>query len=118
MSDSRAHQVAPVPPISGARAVQPVSSGRLAVPASSSDKLAAEADVAASTGGNLPAAYAQFVVNEDTHDVVIRIRDASTDRVISEYPSKQVEALAAYMRKYSDDLARARAARASQNQAS
>jgi uncharacterized FlaG/YvyC family protein len=42
--------------------------------------------------------------------VVIRIRDASTDRVINEYPSKQVQELEKYMKNYAETLARHRAA--------
>ena len=43
----------------------------------------ADDGVAAVTGGSLSAAYAEFVVNPDTHDVVIRIRELGTDRVIT-----------------------------------
>ena len=111
MPDSRAQQVAPVAPVNGAGAVQPVSPGHAASPGGPAAQVAVDHEVAASIGGNLPGAYAQFVVNEDTHDVVIRIRDSATDRVLQEYPSKQVEALAEYQRKYEQTLARYRAAR-------
>src|SRR6266851_5405605 len=65
---------------------------------------------AATTGGNLRAAYAQYDVNPDTHDVVLRIRDASTDQVISETPSKEVQAMSKYLNDYAATLSRHRAA--------
>jgi hypothetical protein len=55
---------------------------------------------AATTGGNLTAAYAQFAVSQDTHDIVIRIRDAATDRVISETPSPEIQKLTKYLNDY------------------
>ena len=64
---------------------------------------------AATTGGTLRAAYAQFIVNPDTNDVVVRIRDASTDEVLSELPSKDVQAMTQHLKDYADALARRRA---------
>ena len=61
---------------------------------------------AAVTGGALRAAYAQFVINPDTHDVVVRIRDAKTDALINEIPAPEVEELANFLRDYTDALAR------------
>lgn len=55
-------------------------------------------------------AYSELVVNPDTHDVIVRIRDAVTDRVLNEYPSTEVEHLALYLKQYSETLARRRAA--------
>ena len=110
MSDSLDHSVKPVAPVAGSQSVQPVRPeppqpiiARSATP----DR---KPDVAASTSGSLPPAYSQFVVNQDTHDVVIRIRDAATDQVLAEYPSQQVEEIAAYMKTYAETLARHRAA--------
>ena len=38
---------------------------------------------AATTGGTLRAAYAQYDVNPDTNDVVLRNRDATTDQYLN-----------------------------------
>jgi hypothetical protein len=57
-------------------------------------------DVAAITEGSLPHAYAQLVVNPDTHDVVIRIRDANTHEILSEYPSEAIEHMAKDLMQY------------------
>ena len=65
---------------------------------------------AATTGGSLRAAYAQYDVNPDTHDVVIRVRDAATDRVLSETPSKEIQAMSKYLNDYAATLSRHRAA--------
>jgi hypothetical protein len=68
------------------------------------------ATTAAATGGGLPAAYAQFVVNPDTNEVVMRIMDSATDAVLNEYPSKEVQAMSKHLRDYATTLARHRAA--------
>ena len=65
---------------------------------------------AATTGGNLRAAYAQYDVNPDTHDVVLRIRDATTDQVLSETPTKEVQAMSKCLNDYAATLSRHRAA--------
>jgi len=65
---------------------------------------------AATTGGSLRAAYAQYDVNPDTHDVVLRIRDATTDQVISETPSKEIQAMSKYLNEYAATASRHRAA--------
>jgi hypothetical protein len=99
MSDRVDSAIRPVPPVTGARPVQPVRSESAAQP---------RADIGAITGGSLPAAYAQIVVNPETHDVVIRVRHATTDQVISEHPASEVEAMAASMRRYAATAARRR----------
>jgi uncharacterized FlaG/YvyC family protein len=66
--------------------------------------------VGAATGGNLRPAYAQFATIPDTHDVVIRIRDATTDEVISETPSREVQAVTKYLADYAAAMARHQAA--------
>lgn len=115
MSDSHYDQIAPVPPVSNAAPVQPVRDQRSAALPGNNTQVPADRPAAAvTTGGMLPPAYAQFVVNQDTHDVVIRIRDANTDRIIEEYPSPQVEELAKYMKAYVD-TARQRAAKPPSN---
>jgi hypothetical protein len=110
MADSTDLNLRRVQPVGDAAPVQPVRNERLAGTNGGRTTAPHGHEVAAVTGGNLSAAYAQFVVNQDTHDVVIRIREAETDRVIAEYPSRQVEEMAASMQKYADTLARRRAA--------
>ena|SRR5919201_2404500 len=110
MSDSRELQIPPTPAVVGIAGVLPVRrEGAISTP----DKAKAEVGprrAAAVTGGNLRAAYAQFAVNPDTHDVVVRVRDSATDEVLREYPSKEVEALARYLNEYAEMLVRRRAA--------
>ena len=65
---------------------------------------------AAATSGQMRAAYAQFVIHPDTHDVIVRIRDAKTDEVLNEIPSPQVEEMSKFLRDYADTLARRRVA--------
>jgi uncharacterized FlaG/YvyC family protein len=60
--------------------------------------------------GQLSPAYAQLVINPDTHDVVIRVRDSATDEILREYPSKEVEHMAKYLKDYVDAATRRRAA--------
>jgi hypothetical protein len=111
MSDSQGHSIAPVTGVVKAPAVQAVRGQRSeALTGERRPATREHAAAAATTGGNLPPAYAEYVVNQDTNDVVIRIRDASTDRVINEYPSKQVQELEKYMKNYAETLARHRAA--------
>ena|SRR5258708_5003594 len=111
MSDSKGQSIAPVAGVPKAPAVQPVRAERsAAIPAKPPTATPDHHAAAAVTGGSLPAAYAQFVVDQDTHDVIIRIRDAATNEVINEYPSQQVEDMAKYMKTYAETLARHRAA--------
>jgi hypothetical protein len=110
MSDSNNLHVEPAPHVRGADPVQPVRSDR-PVHTPGDHKAGPDGNtVAASTGGNLRAAYAQFVINPDTQDVVVRIRDSATDEVLNEMPSKQVQAMSAYLKNYTETLARHKAA--------
>src|SRR5207302_10087634 len=71
MSDSRELVIHPTPAVVGTPGVAPVrSGGSVATPGKAIPERGAEG-AAASTGGDLRAAYAQLVVNPDTHDVVI-----------------------------------------------
>jgi hypothetical protein len=110
MSDRQNPAIEPVSPLGDAAPVQPVRSEGPSPATSQRSAVPRHEDVSALTSGGLSAAYAQFVVNPDTHDVVIRIREVATDRVINEYPSREVEAMATYMKQYADVLARRRAA--------
>jgi hypothetical protein len=83
------------------RSVQPGTSPR---------RDAGQGAQAAVTSGQLSAAYAQLIVNPDTHDVVIRVRSSVTDEIIREYPTKEVEHMAKFLRDYVDTVARRRAA--------
>jgi hypothetical protein len=102
MSDRIDSAITPVSPVSGVRPSQAVRS-KSAEPS--------RADVGAITGGSLPAAYAQVVANPDTHDLVIRVRHATTDEVISEHPSREVQAMDTSLRQYAAVLARLRASK-------
>jgi hypothetical protein len=110
MSDSSNLRIEPTPPVRGAGAVQPVRPERHAgTPAAKRPEPSGDA-VAATTGGTLRAAYAQIVVNPDTHDVVLRILDSATDAVLNEYPSKEVQAMSKGLQDYASALARRHAA--------
>lgn len=110
MSDTRELPIAPAPAVVGVPGVLPVRrEGSVGAPKQGAAEVGPQR-AAAATGGNLRAAYAQFAVNPDTHDVVIRVRDSATDEVLREYPSKEVEALASYLKQYAEMLARGRAA--------
>ena len=109
MSDSQDH-IEPVSPVRATAHVQPVRPERPAGTPAAQRPEPGQDSVAASTGGNLRPAYAQFVVNPDTNDVVIRIMDSETDAVLNEYPSKEVQAMSSYLQGYANTLARHRAA--------
>ena len=110
MSDTRELHIEPTPPVFGAARVQRVRPERPAGTPAPPRPEPSDDSVAATTGGNLRPAYAQFVVNPDTNDVVIRIMDSETDAVLNEYPSKEVQAMSSYLQGYARTLARHRAA--------
>src|SRR5438128_2674000 len=109
MSDSRDIQIQPTPAVGGPAPVQSVRHETPAVAQADQRPAPAQTTAAATTGGNLRAAYAQVEVNPDTHDLVIRILDATTDQVISETPSREVQAMTKYLSDYAQTLARHRA---------
>src|ERR1700682_4598283 len=110
MSDIHDPLVTPVSPVGRSAPVQPVRrdlpTAAPADPASASKP----STVVATTGGSLREAYAQFVVDPETHDTVLRIRDSNTNAVISESPSPEVEAMTRALKAYADTLARHHAA--------
>jgi len=113
MSYGRDLRIEPTPAVSRPAPVQAVhhETPAAAAPAPFEHKPARDAhSVAASTGGSLRAAYAQYDVNPDTHDVVLRIRDATTDQVISETPTREVQAMSKYLNEYAATMSRHRAA--------
>ena|SRR5215208_6699208 len=110
MSGSQEVRIEPTPPVVGAGAVQPV---RSAGPAATPAELSRNADrptPAAATGGSLRPAYSQFVVNTDTNEVVLRIKDSLTDAVLNEFPSKEVQAMSKHLQDYAATMARRRVA--------
>jgi len=104
-------RIEPTPPVASPAPVQPVQH-EVHAPDVADHKPTRDPHTAAAatTGGSLRAAYAQYDVNPDTHDVVLRIRDATTDQVISETPSKEVQAMSKYLNDYAATLSRHRAA--------
>lgn len=108
MSDRIDSSVGPVSPINGARPVHAVRQDESPTPAK-----AVGLGVGATTGGSLPPAYAEFVVNSETQDIVLQVRDPRTNDILSQYPSRQVEAMTAYLKQYAATLARRQAAQGS-----
>jgi hypothetical protein len=108
MSDTPELRIAAIPPTGAAEPVQHahgVRDGAAAHPAQPAPA-PVEQDVSASTNGQLQNAYAQFVIDPHTHDVVVRIRDAATDRILTELPSPEVQAVSRNLRDYAELLAR------------
>ena len=108
MTDSRELQIQPTPGVVAASRVLPVRSDEAVGTPGKPPADAGGQDAAATTGGNLRAAYAQYLVNPDTHDAVIRVRDSATDEVLSEFPSAQIQAMSKSLRDYAETLARQR----------
>jgi hypothetical protein len=94
-------------PAVGTEPVRDYLPGMTAVPANASrSSVHPETDEpVAATAGHLRPAYAQFVVDPETHDVSLRIRDAATDEVIRQFPSAELEAMNKAMREYARALA-------------
>jgi hypothetical protein len=109
MSDIRLSQISAAFPVSRPAPVQPV---RRDLPTNRPADAQAPrpSTVVATTGGNLRPAYAQFVTDPETHDTVVRIRDANTNAVISESPTPEVQAMARAFKAYLDTVARHQAA--------
>jgi FlaG protein len=101
-------RIDPTTPAVGTDPVRDYMPGRPAVPAggSPSSAHAVESDEpVAATAGHLRAAYTQFVVDPETHDVSVRVRDAATDEVIRQIPAAEVEAITKALRQYAQALA-------------
>jgi hypothetical protein len=108
MSGSQEVRIEPTPPVVGAGAVQPVRSAGPAAPPAEPSRNADRLMPAAATGGSLRPAYSQFVVNPDTNEVVLRIKDSLTDAVLNEFPSKEVQAMSKHLQDYAQAMARRR----------
>jgi hypothetical protein len=89
--------------------VVPLAPAPHAAPESEQQALVDANHVAATTGGQLQPAYAQFVVDPDTHDVLLRVRDGTTNRILQEFPSVELQAMSRNLTEYADMLARRRA---------
>jgi hypothetical protein len=108
MSDIR---IEPPTPVSGAAAVHAVRPPDRSAGAPGNQRPApALSTVVASTGGGLRAAYTQFVVDPDTHDVVVRVRDTATDALIDETPSKEIQQMHKFLKDYAQTMARRKTA--------
>jgi FlaG protein len=106
-----------VDPTAPARPTQPLQAamGGPSTPSAPAEPRAAKRptrtdEAAVSTGGHLRPAYAQYVVDPETHEVSVRIRDAATDEVIRQIPSAEVSAVEKALRDYAEALARQHAA--------
>jgi FlaG protein len=106
MTDYQEIRVEPTVPVRPAAPVRPINREHPAVVPPDATKTHHDAAKAAVTDGNLRAAYAQFMVNPDTHDTVIRIHDATTGEVLSETPSPEIQQMKETLKKYADTLAR------------
>lgn len=107
MSDT--HSVEPVASVDKTPPVNPIHPARL-ISEGVEKQLRPNPQAAdTSTGGGLRAAYAQFVVNPETHDVVIRIKDSATNEILRELPSAEVEAMRAHINSYVQKLSQFRA---------
>jgi hypothetical protein len=124
MSDFRDLRVERAAP---ARSADPVQAAPFEQPATSDAALQKsvgrhagvkhDEDVVAALTGRLRNAYAQYIFDPETNDVVVRIRDAATDQVLSELPSPEVQAMTQHLREYAAMLARRRIALQSSAQA-
>lgn len=101
MSDSR---IAPTSPIARVRAVRPIRRKLGPRPAQPNST------PAATTGGSLRPAYSEIHVDPDTQEMVVRVRDAATDEVLSELPSNEIQVMNEHLKDYADTAARLRAA--------
>jgi hypothetical protein len=108
MSDIRIEPPTPVRAAAAVQAVRPPD--RSGVGPGNQRPAPALSTVVASTGGGLRAAYAQFVVDPDTHDVVVRVRDTATDALIDETPSKEIQQMHKFLRDYAETMARRKTA--------
>jgi hypothetical protein len=118
MSDFRDLRVEPVSASPSAEQIQPARERPTPEPrAQEPNDAPGEQDAVAAVGGHAHGAYAQYVVDPDTNDVVVRIRDLATDKVLSELPSLEVQAMSQSLREYAATLARRRLAVQSSSQA-
>src|SRR4051812_29391346 len=97
MTDPRTLRIEPTAPTSGTEPVHAARHPATTSPSAREHTQEAEHEQAVATGGSLRAAYTEFVVNPDTDDVVVRIRDAATNQVLNEIPSREVQNIMRYL---------------------
>jgi len=117
MSDTPELRIAAIPPTGAAEPVRHAHAahvGAAAHPAQPARAPVAQ-DVSASTDGQLQNAYAQVVIDPHTHEVIVRIRDAETDRILTELASPEVQAVSRNLRDYAALLARRAAVQQAQD---
>jgi FlaG protein len=110
MSNPQDLRIEPVAPSGHAEPVHAAPRTPEALKPAEPPKLPAPQDVSVVSEGQLRSAYAEFLLDPQTHDVVVRIRDAATGRVLDELPSKEVQAVQKAMAEYAEKMARHRAA--------
>jgi uncharacterized FlaG/YvyC family protein len=110
MSDTRDLRIEPTAPSQPADSVQAARLERAAqdVAAQKQPAKPVDSEPVAAVGGSMHSAYAQYVIDPDTHDIIVRIRDTATDAVLSELPSPEVQALSRHLHEYTQALARRR----------
>ena len=108
MSDTQDLRIEPAAPTGAVEPGQPAVPARR-TPDPQQRQPGGDTHVAAATGGQLRSAYAQFVVDTESHTVVVRIVDAITNRVLQELPSPEVQAVMRSLNDYAELLARRRA---------
>jgi hypothetical protein len=109
MSDKPVSPVEAVAPVGAIAPTHPAQGVR--VPHPSGAPVEPRHDPAVvSTVAPLGASYAQFVVDPASQDVVLKIRDAATDRVLTELPSPAIQAADKSLREYAKLLERRHAA--------
>jgi hypothetical protein len=109
MSDKPVSPVEAVAPVGAIAPTHPAQGVR--VPHPSGAPVEPRHDPAVvSTVAPLGASYAQFVVDPSSQDVVLKIRDAATDRVLTELPSPAIQAADKSLREYAKLLERRHAA--------
>jgi hypothetical protein len=104
-SDRPELRVDPTTPAGATERVHDRVLARAALPVRESAVPTQADPVAAFTSGHLRAAYTQHVIDPETHEVSVRIRDAATHEVISQLPATEIEALSRSMREYAEALA-------------
>ena len=116
MADRPELRIDPTAPTRAAESLRLPSglSGQQPVPADASTAAPGqgrpEHEPAVATAGHLRPAYAQYVIDPETHEVSVRVRDAATDEVIRQIPPAEVAALNRSLREYAEVLARRHAA--------
>lgn len=108
MSDTRDLRIEPAAPSGAVESTRPALPERR-TPDAPEPQPERDSPVAVAAEGQLRNAYAEFVVDSETDNVVVRIRDAVTGRVLQELPSPEVQKVMRSLHDYAELLARRRA---------